>query len=722
MKKNNKEDLIDFLRFEILGLLLIGVSALIITTFFLEGKGYFRNIIMFLNYYIGGAGIIFIAFMCFFTGMYIFKKENINTMNLKVVGFIVFFVSILSVADLWHSGGIWGKFLNAGFTKIFGPYGKSIAISTLLIVSMLLIFEVLFSDISEMFQEIIKKILSSISVFVKNIFSHEKRDKKEEEKEIEFEADFIIEEEIDNDNDNEKDTKSAKKKKNVKENIENNSENGKYIFPGLNLLKLKKSKPKNNTKEITQKGEKLINTLSNFKIEANILDIIDGPTVTRYEIQLAAGIKVSKILGLTNDLAMALASKSIRIEAPIPGKSAVGIEVPNEKKEMVTLREIVSSKGFQESESPLTFGLGKGLGNNVVISDIKQMPHLLIAGATGSGKSVCINTIICSLLYKSTPDVVKMILIDPKMVELSVYHDIPHLLTPVITDPRDAAFSLKWAVDEMENRYRLLSGLQIRNIEAYNYFVEEKTVTDEENELELLPYIVIVIDELADLMMIAKDTVEQSICRLAQKARAVGIHLIVATQRPSVDVITGLIKANLPSRISFSVSSLADSRTILDSKGAENLLGKGDMLFKPIGSSKPARVQGAFISDKEVENISDFLRKTDKPEYIDDVTRERELDEKKNSRNSGGSIGSISREEYIMQDELLNEAIIIVVESKQASISMLQRKLRIGHSRAARLVDIMEEMGIVSGSDSNKPREVLIDKQDVNKFIEKGES
>jgi S-DNA-T family DNA segregation ATPase FtsK/SpoIIIE len=581
---------------------------------------------------------------------------------------------------------------------------------------MLLIFEVLFSDISSMIKQFFSKILQIQAKNKKEKSKKSKVTEKVEEVEeiIEFEPDFEIEEE---------EYEKLEQENNIAQPViktdESESDEKRYNFPGFNLLKLKKKKTEKNMEAINQKGEKLIKSLKDFKIDAKILNITNGPTVTRYEIQLAAGIKVSKILGLTNDIAMALASKSIRIEAPIPGKSAVGIEVPNEDKEMVTLREIVSSKSFQESESPLTFGLGKGLGNNVVISDLKQMPHLMIAGATGSGKSVCINTMICSFLYKSTPDVVKMILIDPKMVELSVYHDIPHLLTPVITDSRDAAFSLKWAVDEMENRYRLLSGLQFRNIEAYNYFVQEKSATEDDNELEELPYIVIVIDELADLMMVAKDTVEDSICRLAQKARAVGIHLIVATQRPSVDVITGLIKANLPSRISFSVSSLADSKTILDMKGAENLLGKGDMLFKPIGSSKPARVQGAFISDKEVENITDFLRKEDKPQYLNEVTKERELDEKKSAK---ASVSTVNRDDYIKQDELLNEAIKIVVESKQASISMLQRKLRVGHSRAARLVDIMEEMRIVSGMDSNKPREVLIDKQDLYKFLERGES
>lgn len=717
MKKN--EDILDFLRYEILGLLLIGFSIILITSFFLGGGGYLQIILNTLSYFVGSIGIFFFAFFICYFGFVAYKKLNIIDPAFKTVGFLLIFISTLAIfSDINKKlGGIIGFFLNKGFESLVGIYGKFILAFILFIIGFLLVFEILFSDLYVWFLNGLKKIFFNIKFY----FSKVENDKKSNDYSDNFDVanesknivETLIENEIENNNKElEKDDANVLED-NFEIEIDNDAFDDGYRFPPIDLLnEIKKSKKEEKSKKIESKGKLLIDTLKNFKIDAKIINITQGPTVTRYEIQPASGVKVSRIVSLINDIGLALASANIRIEAPIPGKSAIGIEVPNDVKEIVSFKEVVSSETFKNLESPLAFGLGKGLGNNIVVSDLKQMPHLLIAGATGSGKSVCINTMLCSFLYKANPEDVKLILIDPKMVELSVYKDIPHLLTPVITDPKDAAFALKWAVDEMERRYKILSDVSFRNIEGYNNFILEKEVQDEEIELEKMPYIAIVIDELADLMMIAKDAVEQSICRIAQKARAVGIHLIVATQRPSVDVITGLIKANLPSRISFSVSSQADSRTILDMKGAEKLLGKGDMLFMPIGSNKPIRIQGAFISDSEVIKITDFLKLKGKPEYLEDITMERELDTKKSGSSSFDP-------EYVKQDDYLEEAIRLVVENNMASISMLQRKLRVGHARAARLMDIMEEMGIVSGADKNKMREVLIDKSKIDELFKK---
>ncbi|MRZ27651.1 DUF87 domain-containing protein, partial [Paeniclostridium sordellii] len=425
-------------------------------------------------------------------------------------------------------------------------------------------------------------------------------------------------------------------------------------------------------------------------VEAKVNQVTVGPTITRYELQPSPGVKVSKIVNLTDDIALSLAAKSIRIEAPIPGKSAIGIEVPNEEAQMVTLREVLESDEFEKFKSPLAMGLGKDIAGKPIIADIGKMPHLLIAGSTGSGKSVCVNTLINSILYKANPDEVKFLLIDPKVVELANYNGIPHLLIPVVTDPKKAANALNWAVTEMNRRYKLFAETSVKDITSYNEKSEEK-----------LPKIVIIIDELADLMMVSASDVEDYICRLAQMARAAGMHLIVATQRPSVDVITGVIKANIPSRIAFAVSSQTDSRTILDMGGAEKLLGKGDMLFYPLGAAKPVRLQGAFISESESEKVIDYIKGQIKEEvkYEDCIV---------------DSISKISKEQDDDTDELLSEAIEFVVESGQASASMLQRKFKIGFNRAARLIDSMEERNIVGKSEGSKPRKVLISKQDLD--------
>lgn len=463
-----------------------------------------------------------------------------------------------------------------------------------------------------------------------------------------------------------------------------------YKKPTFEILnKVDKKTDENGKKKVLKNASLLEKTLADFGVEAKVNQVTVGPTITRYEIQPSPGVKVSKIVNLTDDIALSLAAKSIRIEAPIPGKSAIGIEVPNENAQMVTVREVLESDEFKKFDSPLAMALGKDISGKTVIGDIGKMPHLLIAGSTGSGKSVCVNTLISSILYKAKPDEVKLLLIDPKVVELASYNGIPHLLTPVVTDPKKAANALNWAVVEMNRRYKLFAENQVKDITSYNEKCEDK-----------LPKIVIIIDELADLMMASANDVEDYICRLAQMARAAGMHLIVATQRPSVDVITGVIKANIPSRIAFAVSSQTDSRTILDMGGAEKLLGKGDMLFYPLGAAKPVRLQGAFISEGESEKVIDFV----KNQIKEDVKYEQGIME---------TISKPAMTKSSSEDELLNQAIEFVVESGQGSSSMLQRKFKIGFNRAARLIDSMEERGIVGQSEGSKPRKVLMSKQDL---------
>ena len=463
-----------------------------------------------------------------------------------------------------------------------------------------------------------------------------------------------------------------------------------YKIPSVNLLnKIDKKADDNSKKKVLKNASLLEKTLADFGVEAKVNQVTVGPTITRYEIQPSPGVKVSKIVNLTDDIALSLAARSIRMEAPIPGKSAIGIEVPNETPLMVGLREVFESEEFKKFDSPLAMALGKDISGKPVIGDIGKMPHLLIAGSTGSGKSVCVNTLISSILYKARPDEVKLLLIDPKVVELANYNGIPHLLIPVVTDPKKAANALNWAVVEMNKRYKMFAENGVKDITSYNEKCEEK-----------LPKIVIIIDELADLMMASANDVEDYICRLAQMARAAGMQLIVATQRPSVDVITGVIKANIPSRIAFAVSSQTDSRTILDMGGAEKLLGKGDMLFYPLGASKPVRLQGAFISENESQNVIDFVKSQVKEEV-------------KYEENIMDTISKVNMEKSSDEDDLLSEAIEFVVESGQGSASMLQRKFKIGFNRAARLIDSMEERGIVGPNEGSKPRKVLMSKQDL---------
>ena len=612
-----------------------------------------------------------------------FNNVNLRT-NLMV--FSMFFLLITFISVFFTLGFV-GDILAIAFTTIFGNIGTFIVT----IFGILLIFFILRGySISN----IIKYLsLSDKKTNVKEIpleFHVPKEKKlpnsvtlKFEEKQENREKDNAI-----------KISGPAKIEKAFEESHEIQIDN--YTYPTRNLLKEPQvGEMTINEAHIIENSKKLVETLKSFGVTASVTQVSQGPTVTRYELSPGVGVKVSKISNLADDLALNLAARGIRIEAPILGKSVVGVEIPNETPSAVYFSELISSNAFKSFPSKLAFAIGKDIEGEVVVFDIAKMPHLLIAGATGSGKSVCINTLIISLLYKSSPKEVKLIMIDPKVVELSVYDGIPHLLVPVVTDPKKAAGALNWAVREMLRRYEALGENNVRDLSGYNRILASKGE-------EELPQIVIIIDELSDLMMAAPNEVEDAICRLAQMARAAGIHLIIATQRPSVDVITGLIKANVPSRLAFSVSSGTDSRTILDSVGAEKLLGRGDMLFSPIGIRKPLRVQGAFISDTEVESIVSFLKENNTETYDEQMIKEVTTATKTTA--SIGSTLEVSEEE----DEFYTEAVKYVVVQEKASASMLQRKFRIGYQRASRLIETLENNGIIGKEDGSKPRKVLI--------------
>ena len=484
-----------------------------------------------------------------------------------------------------------------------------------------------------------------------------------------------------------------------------------YHFPPIDLLRKGKAKSGDSSRELRETAERLRQTLQTFGVKVTITDISQGPAVTRYELQPEQGVKVSKIVGLSDDIKLNLAATDIRIEAPIPGKAAIGIEVPNRENTAVALRDLLDTKEFKEFDSRLAFAVGKDIAGKTVVTDIAKMPHMLIAGATGSGKSVCINTLIMSILYKAKPDEVKLIMVDPKVVELSVYNGIPHLLIPVVTDPKKAAAALHWGVAEMTDRYQRFADFNVRDLKGYNKKLEEMKARGETEIPAKMPQIVIIVDELADLMMVAPGEVEESICRLAQLARAAGIHLIIATQRPSVDVITGLIKANMPSRIAFSVSSGVDSRTILDMNGAEKLLGKGDMLFYPQGYTKPARVQGAFVSDKEVSDVVEYLKNQRLGNVYSSDIEEKIAD--MGAASAGGSADTTSD-----KDEYFVEAGKFIIEKDKASIGMLQRMFKIGFNRAARIMDQLSEAGVVGEEEGTKPRKVLMSMEQFEQYIE----
>ncbi|MDY5846384.1 MAG: DNA translocase FtsK [Bariatricus sp.] len=501
----------------------------------------------------------------------------------------------------------------------------------------------------------------------------------------------------------------AKETADVEQIISQNKLPKEYKFPPISLLKKGSGNGGDSDAHLRETAMKLQKTLQTFGVNVTITNISCGPSVTRYELQPEMGVKVSKIVGLADDIKLNLAAADIRIEAPIPGKAAVGIEVPNKENSTVMLRDLLESDEFKKNKSKIAFATGRDIGGKVVVSDIAKMPHLLVAGATGSGKSVCINTLIMSILYKAKPDEVKLIMVDPKVVELSVYNGIPHLMIPVVTDPKKAAGALNWAVAEMNKRYQLFAEYNVRDLKGYNERVENIKDIDAPDKPQKMPQIVIIVDELADLMMVAPGDVEESICRLAQLARAAGIHLVLATQRPSVNVITGLIKANMPSRIAFSVSSGVDSRTIIDMNGAEKLLGKGDMLFYPAGYQKPVRVQGAFVSDKEVQNVVEYLK-----EQSGNVTYNEEIQNQVNSNQlaQGTAGGSDDRDAYFV------EAGKFIIDKDKASIGMLQRVFKIGFNRAARIMDQLADAGVVGEEEGTKPRKVLMSMEEFEQFID----
>ena len=675
---------------------------------------------------------------------FIFISSTIKIQSLDESSFITSLKFMMKENTMSIHGGFIGHLFAYPLSKLIGYLGSYILYMSLVLVGIIQIFDITISMIVEWMKDISNKIIETLnskpkkkdkpkkanSEFIEidaneeiidtdivksidnkiQIFDFMKNSNNNESdmmEEVSLESfneknenSFLNDSELvnpkkNNDNfQNESNSKNLKSKEIDFINIENNVlKEVHYVFPTIDLLKNNgKAKLKSeDKKDLIDGANKLELILESFGVDAKVTQVTKGPSVTRFELQPSPGVKVSKIVNLTDDIALGLAANGIRIEAPIPGKSAIGIEVPNKKQMPVFLREVLDSKEFTSSNKKLAFGLGKDIAGKCVVGDLSKMPHMLIAGATGSGKSVCINALIVSLIYKYSPADVKLLMVDPKVVELSVYNDIPHLLIPVVTDPKKAAGALNWAVNEMNKRYNLFYTNKVKNIESYNNLFEKGQID------EKLPYIVVIVDELADLMMACPHDVEDYICRLAQMARAAGMHLIIATQRPSVDVITGVIKANIPSRISFAVSSGIDSRTILDQVGAEKLLGRGDMLYYPIGENKPVRVQGAFISEEEVENVVNFIKTTQ-----DGVIYEEDIINHINSEAPAES----QQNEY--EDELIEEAMKIVIEYQQASTSFLQRKLRIGFNRASRIMDILEEQKIISPKDGSRPRQVLV--------------
>ncbi|ACL69632.1 FtsK/SpoIIIE family DNA translocase [Halothermothrix orenii] len=728
--KSPDEEIREKRKNEILGILITALGVLSGLSIFTGTTGVVGTVLADFYRNSTGIGSYLIPCLLIVWGITLIRLKSL-ALNSRIGGFLLTYIISLGIIHNYLYGnfpleyakmGEGGGWIGGGLTwvcnTLFGYIGAYVILTAFLLIGILLWADVLLVSILDRLKFLIRKPWEKIRNILKRKRVNEVDGNELDDNEFEQDAfDSFIEEEIypdedtlpeedmlasevDKDNrgkldvnvDEKSDTTEEDRAKKGNGSNSSSSKSHVYKLPGINLLKKsnkKRNKPGN-------KSDLLEETLESFGVKAKVLGVNHGPTITRYEVQPASGVKVSKIVGLANDIALALAAPDVRIEAPIPGKSAVGIEVPHMSNKLVRLRDIINTRKFKNSKSKLSLALGMGIDGQPIITDLSRMPHLLVAGATGSGKSVCMNTIITSILFKATPDEVKLMLIDPKKVELSIYKDLPHLFAPVVTDPRKAASVLKLVIEEMERRYELFSQSGTRGITSYN-----KTVAPGEK----LPYIVVVIDELSDLMMVSAREVEDNICRLAQMARAAGIHLVIATQRPSVDVITGLIKANIPSRISFAVSSQTDSRTILDMGGAEKLLGKGDMLFAPAGSQKPQRIQGAFIDNDEIRRVVSYVKNQADPDYkveLDDI-KEVQL--------------SVNDE----KDELYEEAVRLVVKYR-ASISMLQRKLHIGHSRAARLIDMMEEDGIVGPYAGSKPREVLINEDDLEEILNNGQT
>jgi len=719
--KNNTKD--NDIRWEIKGLLLISFGILGICSIYTNAVGVIGKFISQNLKGFSGQAAVLVPIMVILLGINCLYHKKNPSMSPRLIGLIIIFAVIVFLfhlrthstlleltfldrlrksADLGvkgQGGGILGESGLSLLISVFGTTGSTVMMVTSLIIGLILFTGKSITTLVEKIklaksksQDItINSQTETKKIKVVNNGSTENGAVSEIDEEHEAVKNISVPEKEETQNSKSQDDKEKSSHPIIITDYA--ADDREYTLPPLTLLRKSSAKQRGfNEKELLNNAQILENTLKSFGIEAKVNQVSCGPTITRFEIQPAPGIKVSRIMSLADDIALSLAASDVRIEAPIPGKAAVGIEVPNKKKAMVLLRDVLESAEFTNSSSKLSIALGMDIGGNPKVADLMDMPHLLIAGATGSGKSVCVNTIISSILYKAHPNEVKFMMIDPKVVELAVYDGIPHLITPVVTDAKKAAAALSWMVAEMERRYQTFAEQGVRDITRYNELNQDKPMSK----------IVVIIDELADLMMVSPREVEDSICRLAQMARAAGIHLVVATQRPSVDVITGLIKANIPSRISFAVSSQVDSRTILDMAGAEKLLGKGDMLFFPVGASKPVRIQGAYISEEEVENLVSFVKRQKEPAY------------EKNLSDFNEVVVDKSQEET---DELFKEAVKVVLDSGQASISMLQRRLRIGYARAARLIDEMEQRGIVGGHEGTKPREILITKEHFEKYF-----
>ncbi len=733
MGQKANQEILEKRKNEIIGILVITFGLFSGIAIFASTAGIVGNTLSDIFNTILGTGSFLVPLLFLIWGYYLIKAKKIK-INYRLIGFFITYVFSLAFLNDYSifqageqplqdgaliSGGVIGYWISLLMRTLFGRPGNYIVLSAILLIGILLWFDIFlhhaFSFLIALPTKgyaIVKKKATSFYKRVlefKKIFKKKKQKKQseltaanqmnneKEEKQTDYYDDNMPEPETKKQDKNQEQKKQPDTDKTdessdlaseLLKELEGNNKKNEYVIPPLDLLR---SAGKSRVK-LDNNSSLLEDTLNSFGVKAKVSAVSHGPTITRYEVQPQSGVKVSKIVSLADDIALALAASDVRIEAPIPGKGAVGIEVPHKGDVFVRLRDILAANEFKNSGSKLTLALGKGVEGKAMVADLGQMPHLLIAGATGSGKSVCLNSFIISLLYKATPDQVKLILIDPKKVELNNYKGLPHLFTPVVTDVKKAANVLKLVVDEMESRYELFSESGTRGIKSYN----KKMKTEEEK----LPFIVVIIDELSDLMMAAAGDVEDSICRLAQMSRAAGVHLMIATQRPSVDVITGLIKANIPSRVSFAVSSQTDSRTILDMGGAEKLLGNGDMLYAPVNLQKPLRLQGAYISNQEINNVVHFVKNQTEADY------EVELEELKN----------VEIDTENEKDELYEEAVKLVVNYR-ASISMLQRKLHVGHSRAARMIDTMEKEGIVGPYAGSKPREVYLTEEDLPEFL-----
>ncbi|MDK8282159.1 MAG: DNA translocase FtsK [Peptoniphilus lacrimalis] len=746
---------------EIFGLFLMVIGIIFFISIFSDKMGIIgRLVYKFLSVLLGSANYIFPLLLIFWGILYNITATKLYTKRYIICSLIIYF-SILILLDaskeldltlvdrinrsieymsIARSGGIIGAILGFFSYKLLGSLGTYIFVGIIILVNLYIMLRtnidqiiMAYEDLSDYLEDR-KKILAekkikkendkSNKVEEKELKKSQKEDKKLkildnfkikkdnllEDNKTKENKDFIIKEykttNINNTQENNSNIQESsseeltEKDKEEFKNIDQELPDETYIYPDISLLNINESNNTMSNQEIIKNGKIIEKTLDNFNMDCQITSINKGPVITCYELKPAPGIKLSRIVSLSDNISMALGSSDIRIEAPIPGKTVVGIEVANKLKDSVGLREILESSEFVNSKSDVPLTLGKDVEGNIIVESISDMPHLLIAGATGSGKSVCINTIITNILYKSSPNDVRLMLIDPKVVELSVYNGIPHLLIPVVTNPKKAGYALNWAVDEMEKRYKLFAEAQVRDIKGYN-----KKKIKEGKISEKIPKIVIIVDELADLMMVSSNEIEDYIARLAQMARACGMHLILATQRPSVDVITGTIKANIPSRIAFAVSSAVDSRTILDMSGAEKLLGRGDMLFYPSSYSKPKRIQGAFISDEEVERLVDFVKLNNENSEINKQSL------------IASQINNKEKDDNLDLDPLFADAINYVLGDEQASISYLQRKLKVGYSRAARIVDQMEELGIIGPHEGSKPRKLLKTKEEIDDLL-----